>query len=43
MNGGNRPCIANKTISAITPSAHSAAIVVPSNPSLRHCSAEKLY
>ena len=40
-NGGSRPETANSTISAITPSAHSAAIAVPSSPAPRHCSAEK--
>ena len=40
-NGGSRACTANSTISAATPSAHSAAMTVPSRPAARHCSAEK--
>ena len=40
-NGGSRACIANSTISAATPSPHSAAITVPSKPAARHCTAEK--
>ena len=39
--GGKRPETANNTISAATPSAHNAAMAVPSRPAPLHCSAEK--
>ncbi len=40
-NGGSRPWNANSTISARTPSAHSAAMVEPSRPAWVQAKVEK--